>query len=62
MVNRTQTLVLAFFPVVLVSVMAIRAAAPDVYDEASGCHPATVGWRLCSWPRSLWFSCCSPSR
>jgi hypothetical protein len=34
MVTRTQTLVLAFFLVVLVSVMAIRFAAPDVYDEA----------------------------
>ena len=34
MVNRTQTLVLAFFVVVLVSVMAIRVAAPDVYDRA----------------------------
>ena len=34
MVNRTQTLVLAFFLVVLVSVMAIRVAAPDVYDQA----------------------------
>jgi hypothetical protein len=29
-VNRTQTLVLAFFLVVLVSVIAIRVAAPDV--------------------------------
>jgi hypothetical protein len=34
MVNRTQTLVLAFFLVVLVSVTAIRVAAPDVYDQA----------------------------
>jgi hypothetical protein len=34
MVNRTQTLVLAFFLVVLVSVIAIRVAAPDVYDQA----------------------------
>ena len=34
MLNRTQTLVLAFFLVVVISVIAIRAAAPDVYDEA----------------------------
>jgi hypothetical protein len=34
MVNRTQALVLAFFLVVLASVMAIRVAAPDVYDQA----------------------------
>jgi hypothetical protein len=34
MVNRTQTLVLAFFLVVVVSVLAIRVAAPDVYDQA----------------------------
>jgi hypothetical protein len=34
MVNRTQTLVLGFFLVVLVSVMAIRVATPDVYDQA----------------------------
>src|SRR6266540_5052146 len=33
MVNRTQTLVLGFFLVVLASVMAIRVAAPDVYDQ-----------------------------
>jgi hypothetical protein len=34
MVNRTQSLVLGFFLVVLVSVLAIRAAAPEVYDQA----------------------------
>ena len=34
MLNRTQTLVLAFFLVVVISVIAIRAAAPDVYDQA----------------------------
>jgi hypothetical protein len=34
MINRTQTLVLVFFVVVLVSVIAIRVAAPDVYDQA----------------------------
>ena len=34
MVNRTQSLVLAFFCVVLVSVVAIRVAAPEVYDDA----------------------------
>jgi hypothetical protein len=34
MINRTQALVLAFFVVVLVSVIAIRVAAPDVYDQA----------------------------
>jgi hypothetical protein len=39
MVNRTQTLVLAFFLVVLVSVIAIRVAAPDVYDQAFGLAP-----------------------
>jgi hypothetical protein len=34
MVNRTQTLVIGFFLVVLVSVLAIRFAAPKVYDQA----------------------------
>jgi len=34
MVNRTQALVLTFFLVVLLSVIAIRVAAPDVYDQA----------------------------
>ena|SRR6266540_6559719 len=34
MVNRTQTLVLGFFLVVVVSVTAIRVAAPEVYDQA----------------------------
>lgn len=34
MVNRTQRLVLGFFLVILVSVLAIRVAAPEVYDQA----------------------------
>lgn len=34
MVNRTQTLVLGFFLVILISVLAIRVAAPEVYDQA----------------------------
>jgi hypothetical protein len=34
MVNRTQTLVLGFFLVVLASVLAIRVAAPEVFDQA----------------------------
>jgi hypothetical protein len=34
LVNRTQALVLAFLLVVLLSVIAIRVAAPTVYDEA----------------------------
>lgn len=34
MVNRTQTLVLGFLLVVLVSVLAIRVAAPEVFDQA----------------------------
>jgi hypothetical protein len=34
MVNRTQALVLGFFLVVLVSVVAIRVASPEVYDQA----------------------------
>jgi hypothetical protein len=34
MVNRTQTLVIGFFLVVLVSVLAIRFAAPEVYNRA----------------------------
>ncbi len=34
MVNRTQTLVLGFFLMVLLSVLTIRVAAPDVYDQA----------------------------
>lgn len=34
MLTRTQALVLGFFLVVVVSVAAIRVAAPDVYDQA----------------------------
>jgi len=33
MVNRTQALVLGFFLMVLVSVVVIRIAAPEVYDQ-----------------------------
>jgi hypothetical protein len=35
-VNRTQGLVLAFFLVVLLSVIALRLATPEVYDQAFG--------------------------
>jgi cell division protein FtsW (lipid II flippase) len=34
MVNRTQTLVLGFFLVVVISLLVILAAAPEVYDQA----------------------------
>jgi hypothetical protein len=34
MVNRTQALVLGFFLVVLVGLLVILVAAPDVYDQA----------------------------
>jgi hypothetical protein len=44
MVNRTQTLVLAVFLVVLVSVIAIRVAAPDVYDQAFRLPPGDRRW------------------
>lgn len=43
MVNRTQSLVLAFFVAVLVSVIAIRVAAPDVYDQAFRLPPGDRG-------------------
>src|SRR6266542_5952358 len=43
MVNRTQALVLGFLLVILGSVVVIRAAAPDVYDQALRPPP--------SWPR-----------
>jgi hypothetical protein len=36
MVNRTQALVLGFFLVAWVSVLTIRVAAPEVYDQALG--------------------------
>ena len=42
-VNRTQALVLGFFLLVLASLAVIRAAAPDVYDQALRFPP--------SWPR-----------
>jgi hypothetical protein len=42
-VNRTQGLVLGFFLTVLGSLVAIRAAAPEVYDQALRLPP--------SWPR-----------
>jgi hypothetical protein len=40
MVNRTQRLVLAFFLVVLVSVIVMRVAAPEAYDRAFRLPPA----------------------
>src|SRR5215218_266306 len=42
-VNRTQALVLGFFLMALGSLVVIRAAAPDVYDQALNFPP--------SWPR-----------
>jgi hypothetical protein len=42
-VNRTQGLVLGFFLTVLGSLVAIRVAAPEVYDQALRLPP--------SWPR-----------
>ena len=42
-VNRTQALVLSFFLMALGSLVVIRAAAPDVYDQALRFPP--------SWPR-----------
>ncbi len=43
MLNRTQALVLGFFLMVWGSLVVIRAAAPDVYDQALKLPP--------SWPR-----------
>src|SRR6266496_3755885 len=43
MVNRTQTLVLGFFLMVLLSVLTIRVAAPDVYDQALRL-PSGIPW------------------
>ena len=43
MVNRTQALVLGFFLMAVASLAVIRAAAPDVYDQALRFPP--------SWPR-----------
>jgi hypothetical protein len=34
MVNRTQSLVLGFFLVALVSLLVILVAAPEIYDQA----------------------------
>jgi hypothetical protein len=42
-VNRTQALVLGFFTAVVGSLVVIRVAAPDVYDQALRFPP--------SWPR-----------
>jgi hypothetical protein len=44
MINRTQTLVLGFLVVVLVSVLAIRVAAPEVYDQALRLPPGQRRW------------------
>ena len=44
MVNRTQILVLGFFLVVLVSVLAIRVMAPEVYDQALRLPPSQRQW------------------
>jgi hypothetical protein len=44
MLNRTQTLVLGFLVVVLLSVLAIRVAAPEVYDQALRLPPGQRRW------------------
>jgi hypothetical protein len=44
MVNRTQALVLGFFPVVVTSLIVIRAAAPEVYDQALRFPPGWPRW------------------
>jgi hypothetical protein len=44
MVNRTQALVLGFFLVVVASLVVIRAAAPDVYDQALRFPPGWPQW------------------
>jgi hypothetical protein len=44
MVNRTQALVLGFLLVVSGSVVVIRAAAPDVYDQALRPPPGWPRW------------------
>ena len=42
-VNRTQALVLGFFLTVMAGLIVIRAAAPEVYDQALRLPP--------TWPR-----------
>jgi hypothetical protein len=43
-VNRTQALVLGFFPLVVASLVVIRAVAPDVYHQALRFPPGWPGW------------------
>jgi hypothetical protein len=43
-VNRTQALVLGFFLLVMASLVVIRAAAPEVYDQALRFPPGWPGW------------------
>jgi hypothetical protein len=43
-VNRTQELVLGFFLTVLGSLVAIRVAAPEVYDQALRLPPSGPPW------------------
>jgi hypothetical protein len=42
MVNRTQKLVLGFFVLVVATVVAIRVAAPEVYEQAGRFRPRPV--------------------
>jgi hypothetical protein len=44
MLNRTQALVLGFLLVVSASLVVIRAAAPDVYDQALRLPPGWPRW------------------
>lgn len=44
MINRTQTLVLGFFLVIVVSVLAIRVAAPEIYDQVLRLPPGQRRW------------------
>jgi hypothetical protein len=44
MVNRIQALVLGFFLLVVASLVVIRAAAPDVYDQALRLPPSSPRW------------------
>ena len=48
MVNRTQALVLGFFPVAVTSLLVLLAAAPEACDQAlrppTGNRPLEIAW------------------
>ena len=53
MITRSQALVLGFFVMVVGSLVVIRAAAPDVYEQALSFPPSWPRWANAVFPITL---------